>query len=1555
MKHFSSSHRRHASLLLRFLGAALLLVLVVAGGAQAQTTISFLDGQVDATNYDTSAPNDPVTLSINTGTATLSGVLTGDGAVTKWGSGTLILSGLNTNTGATQIYEGTLEVSATGGLSLGAQSLQVGDRFWSGPARLVISGGTISDTNGILEGPARVASATMTSGVWQNTSALEIGRFSTGLLYLSGGSLTAGTTYLAEYGGFGMVSMSGGTWTDSSSLYVGNAGAGILNVSGGTLTSGSTYLGGSAGGRGRASLTGGTWTATTLTVGFAGSGLLEISGGSLTSGLIRVGSIANVSGTVNVSGGTWTVNDLFFLGSSGNGVLNLSGGSLTTTNVTLADSLGSLGKAVVSGGTWTVNGTLGVGRDGYGTLEVVGGSVHATGTISTSTRPSTGASQIIVSGGSLVGDADMIMGTNHTGILTVSGTGSVTVGAGGSGTITLGKGRRGVVNIGSPTLQTTGGTLLAGEINGYDNSLGDNGAVNFNQTNTFTASQLISGITVVNQFGSGTTRLTRANTYQSGTVIDNGTLELAFGGVSADILPSGSALSMTGGRLLLSGTGTQSLGSLKIGSYGSASIVLGANESLVVSSAPTFELLNSLNLNTAAGGANAGTATLGSGTLELPSLTAGDAINPAFTVTDAGGFGLATVNGANQVVRLTTSDLLPATGAVGTSHYRIDNNSGGSAAAGSSTLAVTASQSALSITVDTSAASGVLTLDPGVVVSSSVWNFGGTGAGANTYKITGGAGSGLTSDGTRLNAVQINNYGSGAVTLDTPVLDNNTTMLVIGGTGTVILNAANSFTGNTEVMGGVLEVAATGSIITPASSLGVAGTGGTATLNINGGSVMTTDGGLGTRAGGNGTVNITNGGSWTTDTFVLGALGAGTANVTSGTLTVNNTTTLGQSADSYGAINVSGSGTVVLGSTTQVGAAGTGVINVLEGGTITGSTLTLAADAGSVGIVNIGSATTPGKAGTFNVTSLIAGNGTATVNFNQTDDLTFTTGVSRNVNVSQNGPATTTMTFSKNGYTGSTTVNAGTLLVHGTAGRLGDVSIASGATFAGDAAVTITQDLSMRVQGILQVGEASPLNASTMSVTTSGVGSLIMGSTGAIAIDLFTGAGLGDNTATSGASDTLAVSGVLDATHGGTIILGNPQHMSGFAKGDVWNVVKLTSGSVIAGALAVDDKALGLGAGLAGYFDTSTGNYSIMDAATLAAQTSASSTGLPMANAEGQALLGATQTVTGDVNNHLFNLRSGGGEEDEDDGSISAALDYGVVMGQGDGPESPVARRIPRTRQWQVFATVNYGNVQLSPISNQAGVQIDAWASGLGIERHLSRHTTLGFAASFLQSHQSYTGGLGTVKLEGPALSAYVAYARRGFWGSLLYNFGVYDMDTTRNPGAGFPAANGNTTTYTHAIQYNTGWNFRFQNNTLVTGPFAGIDYLYGSVDSYSETGGGLAALSYARQSFQSLVTRVGWALSKKLHTDWADITPQLRLSYERQNLHNNGTSVSLINAPFTAAGGNQTPGQDYMVVGGGVNFQFTPEFSLLLSYQTQIFRNNLEAHFASVRLGYRF
>lgn len=349
-------------------------------------------------------------------------------------------------------------------------------------------------------------------------------------------------------------------------------------------------------------------------------------------------------------------------------------------------------------------------------------------------------------------------------------------------------------------------------------------------------------------------------------------------------------------------------------------------------------------------------------------------------------------------------------------------------------------------------------------------------------------------------------------------------------------------------------------------------------------------------------------------------------------------------------------------------------------------------------------------------------------------------------------------------------------------------------------------------------------------------------------------------------------------------------------------------------------------------------------------------TGNPLqSGGQTQGLISGNSIVTEAAANHLFTLNAGpaaGGTED-----ASGTLNAGVTEGEGDGEpnRSPEARFRPGSTPWKVYSSVNYGNVKLNAVGGQAGVQVDSWAPSIGIDRQIAPGLIVGFAASFLHSEQGYTGSRGHLQLEGPALSAYLSYVRGNHWNSLLYNFGIYDLNSTRSPGLAFPLAYGSSRTYTHAIQYNTGWNFRFQDDTLVTGPFVGIDYLHGSINAYRESGGGLGALAYGRQGYESLVTRVGWALSKKLKTSWGAITPQGRLSYERQNLRNNGTSATFINVPLTSSGSSQQPGQDYLVAAAGLQFNFTERFSLLFNYQGQFFRQDMQAHFGGVRLSYQF
>jgi outer membrane autotransporter protein len=399
--------------------------------------------------------------------------------------------------------------------------------------------------------------------------------------------------------------------------------------------------------------------------------------------------------------------------------------------------------------------------------------------------------------------------------------------------------------------------------------------------------------------------------------------------------------------------------------------------------------------------------------------------------------------------------------------------------------------------------------------------------------------------------------------------------------------------------------------------------------------------------------------------------------------------------------------------------------------------------------------------------------------------------------------------------------------------------------------------------------------------------------------------------------------------------------------GDKWNVATLGAGAQITGDFnregRLNTTALNLTATQVGNFNTTTGDLTIIDV----------KGGLDQAAATNHSVMASMQGMMGELNGRLFMLRAS--RDAQYEGTLADTMDSGVTLGEGDGPgKNPVARQMPASTSWEAYTMVNYANISLGNIQGQAGVDSETWAPGVGIEKRLDTKLTIGFAASMLETNQTFTGGLGSMDITGIAFSAYGSYVTSEFWADVLYSLGSFDLDSTRNA-TGFPVANGSTTATTNMLQFNAGYTHRDAEYGFVYGPFVGVDWMRMNVDSYSETGGGIGALAYADRTADSLIARAGYSFSSTFATSFAKITPQIRIAYERQNIQSSSTAVSLINQPFSVSSNGQAPGADYMLVGAGVNFAFTHNFGLLLSYTGQFLRENMSAHFGAVRFNYRF
>jgi autotransporter-associated beta strand protein len=1100
--------------------------------------------------------------------------------------------------------------------------------------------------------------------------------------------------------------------------------------------------------------------------------------------------------------------------------------------------------------------------------------------------------------------------------------GAVTNGAGGITEFTL------TSTAGNAAINNNGGTV-SGATGGATDFLGNSTAGNATITNN---GGEVSGAT------GGITDFTQNSSAGNATIINNGsTISGVVGGITgfSDASTAGSATITNNGGAVSGATGgnteflqTTTAGSAAITNNGGTASgagggITGFSNSSTAANATITN--NGGKVGGAAGGVTAFTDTA----------TAANA-----SITNNGG----TVSGANG-----GSTLFTSTSTAG--NATITNNGGSTAGANGGSTEFGNTSTAGSATITANGGTGGGTGGSILFLNSS--------DGGTARAITNGNGSldisGLTSAGMGIGSIEgSGNYFLGSKSLT--VGGNNLSTTVSGviqdggfsggtggsitkiGTGTLTLTGDNTYSGGTTISAGTLQIGnggTTGSITGNVLDNGVLAFNRSDSVTF--GAVISGTGSL-TQAGAGVTIltgNNSYSGGTTINAGTLQLGNGGTTGSITGNVVDNGTLTFDRSDSVTFAGVVSGTGSL-----TQ---AGSGVTILTGKNSYTGGTTI------SAGTLQIGNGGTTGS-----ITGNVLDNGVLA--FNRSDSVTFGGVISGTGSLVKQGTGTLTLPGA-NPYTGTTTINAGSLIVDG--------SIASQQTFVNGGAFlggrgTIGGNLSN--SGMVGPGD-SP---GTLTVSNN----YVQTSAGTLRIQI---GGLAANQ-----HDLLAVNGHV--TLGGTlhiVRLGNftlqPGNQVVFLTAQqgisgTFNTVQndFATGTTVKGTLIISGNELQL-TGQQSSFTTLPGvtltpnqlavanmlNSAVGDprAAALIAFLNSQ----PVANLPHDYDLIAPTQITSinatavsvgrvqvsNISGRLANIHAGSTGFSSAGFALSGAASSAGGFAGVSGPEGksgpPVFASTPSNR-WGVFLTGLGEFTNVDSTSTAPGYDVNTGGFTLGVDYRVTPNFAIGLTAGYAHTSVGIDSPGGSIDVNAGKIGMYATIFGNGFYLDAAVSGGPSGYTTRRTALQG--TANGSTNGGDVDILVAGGYDW--QKGNLTIGPTASFQFSYVGLSSFTETGS-LAPLQFPDQNTESERTAFGAKATYEWKAGGITVLPQVSAAWQ----HEFGSTEYSVVASLASGAGNTFSvsgphiGRDSILVGAGATFILNERVSTYIYYDGEFARTN--------------
>ncbi len=130
-------------------------------------------------------------------------------------------------------------------------------------------------------------------------------------------------------------------------------------------------------------------------------------------------------------------------------------------------------------------------------------------------------------------------------------------------------------------------------------------------------------------------------------------------------------------------------------------------------------------------------------------------------------------------------------------------------------------------------------------------------------------------------------------------------------------------------------------------------------------------------------------------------------------------------------------------------------------------------------------------------------------------------------------------------------------------------------------------------------------------------------------------------------------------------------------------------------------------------------------------------------------------------------------------------------------------------------------------------------------------------------------------------------------------------------------------------------------------GPDLALTYRHGTIDGYTEETAGIAGLTVAKQTFDSLVSTAGMTLGKQCNLDSVALLPMLNVAWEHEFLDRTdsvGVSSNTLGTAFNYKAATPELGADTLLVGASVAMLVSENTRFTVGYEGRFLREGMDA-----------